>query len=118
MDTEIPNAALTPDLVPASPDPPEALARFALGFDGYAHWGDRCGERADEAARAFQESGRLPESLSDLRACLFYEHERWRWLGRAPDRSGRRYLQALLDAVRRGVDRNVHSTSIERPLKP
>ena len=115
METEIPNAALTPAHVPPSPDPPDGLARFALGFDGYAHWGDRCGERADEAARTFRDEGRLPESLSDLRACLFYEHERWRWMGRAPDDEGRRYLQALLDAIRRGVDQNVHSKRSSTP---
>lgn len=114
MDTEIPNAVLTPGDVPASPDPAHRLARFALSFDGYAHWGDRCGEWADEAARAFREEGRLPGSLSDLRACLFYEHERWRWLRRAPDDAGRRYLQALLDAIRQRAARSGPERALER----
>jgi hypothetical protein len=100
MELVIPNAELTPSLVPADLSDPGSFDAFALSFDGYAHWGDRCGPLAEAAAEAFRREGALPPELSDLRACLFYEHQRWRWQGGEPDPDARDYLQALLDAIR------------------
>ncbi len=100
MEIEIRNAELTPSVVPASATDGKDVETFALSFDGYAHWGDRCGSLAEAAASAFHAQGALPSDLSDLRACLFYEHQRWHWLPREPEDSDLAYLQALLDAIR------------------
>ena len=102
MELEIRNADLTPEAVPADPAHPDMNA-FAVSFDGYAHWGDRCAEFAEAAAAAFHDHGAVPASLSDLRACLFYEQQKWRWQDRDPDGPSRAYLQALLDAIRAAV---------------
>jgi hypothetical protein len=99
MELEIRNSDLTADAIPDDPADPRFEA-FALSFDGYAHWGDRCGPRAQAAAAAFRERGILPSTVSDLRACLFYEQQRWRWTDHQPDDHAVAYLQALLDALR------------------
>lgn len=103
MELEIRNAELTPSAVPYTPSDTRALEAFALSFDGYAHWGDRCAPLAEAAASAFESDGTLPTSLSDLRACVFHERQRWRWRARPPADSELAYMQALLDAVRSAV---------------
>lgn len=100
MELEIRNADLIPSVVPETAADSEGLETFALSFDGYAHWGNRCGPLAEAAAAAFHAERTLPDDLSDLRACLFYEHQRWRWQPDAAGDAGRAYLQALLDAIR------------------
>jgi hypothetical protein len=104
METEIRTGRLTPEDIPEVYPGIEALETLALSFDAYAHWGDRCGEHAQQAAHRFATDGVLPGSLADLRACLFYEQQRWRWQGTEPDIMGRRYLQALLDAIRTAIE--------------
>jgi hypothetical protein len=103
METEIPNARLTAADVPNSAEDLEAVTRFAQSFDGYAYWGERCGERADAAAAAFHESGSVPGDLAELRASLFYEQGRLQWTEELPDPRWTRWVQALLDAIRAGV---------------
>ena len=53
-------------------------SKFALTFDGYAHWGstDKCLKIANESDEEFRRSGTLPETLTDLRTCLFFEQRR------------------------------------------
>lgn len=103
MELEIRNADVIPSDVPATPEDLDALEAFARSFDGYAHWGDRCGPLAEAVAAEFRASGTLTGELSDLRACLFYEQQRWRWRDALPDDDARAYLQALLDAIRAGA---------------
>ncbi|NIP83418.1 MAG: hypothetical protein GWM90_31000, partial [Gemmatimonadetes bacterium] len=79
MESGISNGALSVEDVPPSAQHVQALTEFALSFDGYAHWGERCGERAAAVATAYRESGEFPADLADLRACLFYEQQKWRW---------------------------------------
>lgn len=105
METEIPNAELASRDVPASARDLDAVTAFALSFDGYAHWGERCGERAERAAAAFRDSMTLPSDLSALRACLFYEQGRLRWADGEPDDEWTAWIQALLDAVRNAAPR-------------
>lgn len=102
---EIRNTGIDPHTVPSTFVSIAELEPFALSFDGYAHWGDRCGRNAEAAAMEFGENGNLPTKLSDLRACLFYEHQRWRWERREPDPQAVAYLQALLDAIRVAASR-------------
>jgi hypothetical protein len=105
METEIPNAELASRDVPASARDLDAVTAFALSFDGYAHWGERCSSRAERAAAAFRKSGVLPDNLSALRACLFYEQGRLRWTEGEPDEEWTAWIQALLDAVRTAAPR-------------
>jgi hypothetical protein len=100
MDTETPNTKLTAGGVPASARDLDAVNAFALSFDGYAHWGERCGPRAEKAARVFRAAGRVPDDLSSLRACLFYEQGRLHWTEAPPDEEWFAWIQALLDAIR------------------
>lgn len=100
MDTEIPNAELTAADVPTSAHDLEPVTEFALSFDGYAYWGERCGERANRAADHYHATGELPSDLSALRACLFYEQGRLRWSPGDPDERWTIWIQALLDGIR------------------
>jgi hypothetical protein len=100
METEIPNAELASHDVPASARDLGAVTRFALSFDGYAHWGERCSARSERAVAAFRDTGRVPDDLSALRACLFYEQGRLRWTEGDPDEEWTVWIQALLDAIR------------------
>ncbi len=45
-------------------------------------------------------SGALPESLADLRNCLFFEHRRMRHCGEEPDDLTSKYLGAVMEAIR------------------
>jgi hypothetical protein len=103
METEIPNTALDAAQVPRSAGDLAAVTAFARSFDGYAHWGERCGSRTDGHAAAFHESGTLPGDLSALRACLFYEQGRMQWSDGDPDGRQLTWIQALLDAIRARV---------------
>lgn len=100
MEIEIRNNELTEADVPASASDLDAVTEFALSFDGYAYWGERCGDRTDQAAAEFHSTGRVPEDISALRACLFYEQGRLRWTDDAPDQRWTAWIQALLDAIR------------------
>jgi hypothetical protein len=100
METEIPNAELASRDVPASARDLDGVTTFALSFDGYAHWGERCSDRSERASAAFRDNGRLPEDLSSLRACLFYEQGRLRWTEGDPSTEWTAWVQALLDAIR------------------
>jgi len=58
---------------------------------------------ANEAARLHSERGAaaLAEiSVTDLRACLFYEWRRWRHLGEDPEGSALDYGRSLIEAIR------------------
>lgn len=81
------------------------IDRFALSFDGYTYWGsfDKCGEIANGALEGWKDNGTLPDSLSQLRTCLFFEQRRWRHFDRHPDSSTMAYIRALLDAIRTKV---------------
>jgi len=78
------------------------IAEFALTFDGYSHWGsfDRCADVGNRWAKAYAERQALPESLADLRTCLFFEQRRWRHYGWEPDEQAMRYIRALVEAIR------------------
>ena len=48
----------------------------------------------------WRRTGEVPRTLEELRACLWYEQRRWRFLGREPDTEGMRYAGALIGAMR------------------
>jgi hypothetical protein len=105
MPREIANADLKDSDLP----PPEAewheVGRFALSFNGYEWWGSfgQCAEVANRNLDAFREREALPDSLAQLRTCLFFEQRRWRHFGLDPDEEAMLYVRALLEKIRRAV---------------
>jgi hypothetical protein len=73
-------------------------ARFAVTFAPRDH--EVCRELASDAFARWQRTGELPRTLEELRACLWFEQRRWRFLGREPDTQGMRYVGALIRAMR------------------
>jgi hypothetical protein len=80
----------------------EAVAKFALSFDGYKRHGSfaRCAAIANRREAAYKKNGALPRTLDDLRTCLFFEQRRWRHFGQEPDAATMRYIRALLTGIR------------------
>jgi len=122
---EIANANLTEhDLPPPSADW-EQINAFAHTFNGYTYL-DKLHEIGNAASVAIEHSQALPESLSELRACLFYEARRSRHYGYDPGEATMQYIQALVEAIRAhvrtqhtvgrkkaGVRYNVNQSTIE-----
>ena len=121
---EITNADLNErDLPPFNSGWDQPLIKFARSLNGYRYIMDsqpspentqaiqRLGALANRAKRAYDEEKSLPQSLSDLRACLFFEERRWHHLGSAVgsyeafDKGGRAmsYIHALLEAIARRI---------------
>lgn len=107
---EIPNGELTVADAP-SPDADyqEESIPFALSFDGYMHWGafEQCAEIGNTGKQEWRAHQIVPDSLTELRTCLFFEQRRWKHFDKFPDTATMRYLQDLLKAIRRKVVRGV-----------
>ena len=105
MFEEIANANLMERDIPAPEAEWGTISTFALSFDGYSHWGsfDQCADVGNRWAKAYAERQALPESLADLRTCLFFEQRRWRHYGWEPDEQAMRYIRALVEATRGSV---------------
>ena len=105
MRGEIANAELSESDLP----PPEAgwreIGRFALSFNGYEAWGSfqKCADVANRWADDFRATATLPDSLNELRTCLFFEQRRWRHFGFDPDEEAMRYISALVEEIRKRV---------------
>jgi hypothetical protein len=85
------------DLPPAYGDWSD-YARFAVTFS--PHDRDLCSEMGADAFARWRRTGDVPRRLEDLRACLWFEQRRWRFVGREPDTEGMRYVGALIRAIR------------------
>ena len=94
----IANGELGDDDIPARGDSWEALAEFALSYDGYAYWED-LPELANRVLQRWTRDRSLPTTLDELRACLFYEQRRWHHFGEDPAGRSARYMWALVDAI-------------------
>jgi hypothetical protein len=105
MSREIATADLKESDVPAPDAGWREIGRFALSFNGYEWCGSfgECAEAGDRALEAFRETGALPESLTELRTCLFFEQRRWRHFGLDPDEEAMYYVSALVGAIREKV---------------
>ncbi len=105
MAREISNADLTEDHLPAPDAEWHSIGRFALSFNGYEYWGSvkKCGDVANRAAGAYYAEGVLPNSLTEVRTCLFFEQRRWRHFGFDPDEETMDYIHALLERIRQKV---------------
>jgi hypothetical protein len=73
-------------------------ARFAVTFAPRDQ--DTCSESGSAAFSRWQRTGDVPRTLEELRACLWFEQRRWRFLGCEPDSEGMRYAGALIRAMR------------------
>ncbi len=73
-------------------------ARFAVTFAPRDT--EMCRELASAAFAGWRRTGEVPRRLEELRACLWFEQRRWRFLGREPDTEGMRYAGALIRAMR------------------
>jgi len=102
---KIANDDLTQSDVPLADAGWYEIGKFALSFNGYDWWGSfhRCAEVANLAVQTYQQSGALPESLTELRTCLFFEQRRWHHFGLDPDEPAMGYIAALLEGIRRRV---------------
>jgi hypothetical protein len=73
-------------------------ARFAVTFAPRDR--ELCRELASDSFARWRRTGEVPHRLDELRACLWFEQRRWRFLGREPDPEGMRYVGALIRAMR------------------
>ena len=85
----------------------EEIFAFALTYKGYELNGaedtgfQNCANLANNAKRDWFETKNLPESLHELRSCLFFEQRRDRHSGGTLDGSeGFNYLVALVGRIR------------------
>lgn len=73
--------------------------------DTFTHWGsfDQCADIGNRWAAAYARNKALPESLIELRTCLFFEQGRWHHFGDNPEQASARYIGDLLEEIRRRV---------------
>jgi hypothetical protein len=102
MDQHVPNDDLRLEDIPMPEATWSEQSSFAYSFLAYDQIGERLSALAASASKAFRESGAVPASLTDLRACLFYEHRRAVHFG-APTDHMKAYARALLTAIRERV---------------
>lgn len=80
----------------------QEILEFAHDFDGYAFWGsaDRCAEVGNARLQRWEETAQIPDTLEEVRTCLFYESRRWNHTGVGPFEEDRPYIAALLTKCR------------------
>ena len=105
MRGEIANTELSESDLPSPDAGWREIGRFALSFNGYEAWGSfrKCADVADRWADAVRATATLPDSLTELRTCLFFEQRRWRHFGFDPDEEAMRYIGALVEEIRKRV---------------
>jgi len=95
----VPNGQLRVHGIPDHTGTWDAVASFCLSYDGYAYWDD-VSELATRSIRNWTRAHALPDSIDEVRACLFYEQRRWHHFGEEPNGRGAQYVWALLDSLR------------------
>jgi hypothetical protein len=103
MMRHVPNTELRLENIPAPEAGWEAHADFAHSFFGYDQMGGALTALASAASTRYRQEGALPATLTELRACLFFEHRRAVHFG-APTDKMRVYAKALLAAIREKVE--------------
>lgn len=105
MSNDIANADLTEGTLPPCNAEWREIGGFALSFNGYNHWGsfERCAEIANRWRDAYRAGCSLPDSLPELRTCLFFEQRRWRHFGLDPDEQAMEYMHAIVEHMREKV---------------
>ncbi len=107
MREHVPNELLRIDALPAENAPWQEISPFALSFHAYDHWhgAPALSYLANGAVRMYKASGAVPDTLTALRACLFFEHRRKVHIGDDLSEEKLRYVHALLRAIRDKVAR-------------
>lgn len=97
----IPNADLTPDVLPPRGADWGQIAQFAKTLDGYRAAGGsgRLGVVANQWLDMFRQTGQLPQDLTALRAALWFEHRRDHHNESSENPETIRYVHAVLDAI-------------------
>ena len=93
MSDHVPNEQLRLEDVPLPDATWNEIGRFALTFHGY----DACGSLHACAEIA---NARRNSTLTELRACLFFEQRRFRHFGWAPTGESLRYIRSLVEKIR------------------
>ena len=102
MSREISNEELKLQDLPEDVTPLNTFWLFCHTFNGYEAFNNEgCGLMANKALQTWENEQSLPQDLSELRGCLFFEARRWRHFGYDPDPQTLFYLKALLEALRR-----------------
>ncbi|HXY85276.1 MAG TPA: hypothetical protein VEH52_07305 [Gaiellaceae bacterium] len=103
--TLIPTPHLRVEDLPAPGSEWSEYASFASTFDPEQRYRsvDVASEVANWAFSRWQKNGRLPESVDEIRACLYFEQRRWRFIGHEPNPEGMRWVQALVAEMRRHI---------------
>jgi hypothetical protein len=99
----VPNSELHLENIPALDTDWQAQVDFAHSFFAYEQIGPSLAALANAAARRYRQEGSLPATLTELRACFFFEHRRAVHFG-APTDEMRAYTKALLAAIREKVE--------------
>jgi hypothetical protein len=95
----ISNDALTLEMIPPGDALWHDIALFSLTFSGYQKAGsfNRCTEVAHS---------RSCSTLSEIRACLYFEQRRWTCLRAHPDSETMEFVYGLLDKMREKIINN------------
>ncbi len=101
----IPNSDLTESHLPAADASWESICEFALSFDAVGAWGqlEKAVFLGRQNARIYQSRGIFPDTLTELRTCLWFQRSYWRRYGAEPDEPAMIYILALLDRIREKV---------------
>jgi hypothetical protein len=107
MPDEIENSDLKAQQIPDINSDYRTIAAFALTFDGYERFA-RIAEFANNNLAVYHadRDSLKKRTLTELRACLFYEQRRYRHMGEEPEKEDREYINALLAAIFNLVDKN------------
>jgi hypothetical protein len=95
----VPNVELAATEIPRRVDSWDTVSDFALSYDGYEYWDD-LPELARRVLQRWTRSRTLPDTLDELRGCLFYEQRRWHHFGEDPSGRSAEYMRAVIDAIR------------------
>jgi hypothetical protein len=105
MPDEIHNTDLRLDQIPPIDSDYSAIAGFALSFNGYSRIKD-IALFANKITDKFHEDHSIIAklTLSELRACLFYEQRRHRHFGEDPEGEDRDYINKLVVEITKRVE--------------
>ena len=106
MPEVVPNENLKASVVPPRTAPWHVIGEFALTFNGYEIIGQKeCGTLANRVKKEFSANAASLQglSLTELRACLFFEQRRFHHFGEEPEGDGRVFVNALLEAIQQKV---------------
>ena len=100
MPDEILNSELTEALIPPAGANYGAIAAFALTYDGYERF-ERVAEFANNNTALYHADKATinRRTLTELRACLFFEQRRFRHMDEEPENGDLEYIHALLEAI-------------------